>query len=88
MVRPQLLMLNEQGRPAAPLAVLSAIGIAVLGIVPLAAGIAGHLFAPLGRGARVLLFASAAMLLIPASGVPLLGIGGATLLTAVALLNW
>ncbi len=69
--RPQLLMLDAGGGPAAPLPVVVAVIVAVLGIVPLAAGIAGYLLGRLGAGERALLLAAAAMGLFPETTGPL-----------------
>jgi TRAP-type uncharacterized transport system fused permease subunit len=69
-----------------------ALGAAVLGIIPFAAGIAGHLFAPVPAGQRALLFLAAALLLLPADRLtsvgPLAGLGGLAVLAVVAAHNW
>ncbi len=93
--RPQLLMLDAGGGPAAPLAVILAVVVAVLGIVPLAAGIAGYLFGRLGPGERTLLLAAAAMGLFPETAGPLAdwdlspwNLAGIALFAAVAAVRW
>jgi len=67
VLRPALLMLDSEGETAAPVDVLSATVLAVLGILPLAACIAGYMFARLAWVSRVLLFAAAILLLLPGS---------------------
>jgi TRAP transporter 4TM/12TM fusion protein len=74
VLRPALLMLNPAGETAGWGAVVLAFLVAVAGIVPFAAGIAGHLFRPLSAVARLVLFVSAALLLVPVRTVPLAGI--------------
>lgn len=63
--RPQLLMLQADGSTASLGAIAAAFCIALAGIVPLAAGIAGHFFAPLGPLQRSLALLSAVLLLYP-----------------------
>ncbi len=63
--RPQLLMLSASGEPAALVEVALAVGLAVAGIVPLAAALAGYLFGVLAVWERSLLFLSAALSLFP-----------------------
>jgi len=70
--RPQLLMLAADGGAASWLGILVATGFAVLGIVPLAAAVAGWLGRPLGPWARALLVLSALLALFPGSG-PIFG---------------
>ncbi len=88
-------MLDADGTTAAPGAVLRATVLALLGIVPLAAAIAGQLFRPLGPAGRAVLLVAAAILLIPHT-VWTLGVGGLSaldligigLLAGVAFTNW
>ena len=94
VLRPSLLMLAPSGEPAAVLDVLGSLVLAALGILPFAAGIAGYLFRPLSPWLRVLLFAAAALLLVPAGHValggldiPLLGVAGLVIFAFVALTN-
>lgn len=70
--RPQLLMLAADGGPASLLGIALAVGLAVLGIWPLAAAVAGWLRRPLGPWARALLVLSAVLALFPGAG-PLFG---------------
>jgi TRAP transporter 4TM/12TM fusion protein len=95
VLRPELMMLAADGGAASWAAILAALGAAVLGIVPFAAAISGHLFAPVGAMHRTLLFASAALLLLPAdrfafagTRLPISGGIGLAILVIVAALNW
>jgi TRAP transporter 4TM/12TM fusion protein len=93
VLRPELLMLAADGGTASWTTILAALCAAVPGIVSFAAAISGHLFTPLGALHRTLLFASAALLLLPAdrfafAGTELpisAGIGFAILLLVAAL---
>jgi TRAP-type uncharacterized transport system fused permease subunit len=94
VLRPELLMLDAAGGAAPWTAVLAALVTALLGIVPFAAAISGHLFAPLGATQRAWLLVSAALLLIPTERVtvpgtslPLAGAVGLAILLVVAGLN-
>lgn len=93
--RPELLMLNPEGEPAAIMAIVPAVVVAVLGIIPFAAGIAGFLFCPLSAGMRFGLFVSAALLLLPGPKIDLAGLSfpilaaiGLVLLGVFSLVNW
>jgi len=66
--RPQLLMLATDGGAASLVGISIATGLAVLGIVPLAAAVAGWLGRPLGPLARALLVLSAVLALVPGAG--------------------
>jgi TRAP transporter 4TM/12TM fusion protein len=95
VLRPALLMLDDSGATAAAMDVVIAVVVAVLGIVPFAAGIAGHLFTKLSPLRRGLLLVASAMLLLPGrtlqvgeSELPLLGMGGLLLFAGVALVDW
>jgi TRAP-type uncharacterized transport system fused permease subunit len=95
VLRPSLLMLDNTGSAAAALDVVGAVVLAVLGIVPFAAGIAGYLFTSLSPALRLLLFAASALLLLPGGSIQiggvelsLLGIGGLVLLAGAAVSNW
>jgi TRAP transporter 4TM/12TM fusion protein len=63
--RPQLLMLGEGGVGSAVQDTVAAVILAVLGIVPLAAAIAGFLRGRLGASERVLLLLAAGLALFP-----------------------
>lgn len=84
--RPELLMLSPSGETAQAGGVLAATGLAVLGLLPLAAGISGYLFAPLSLLPRLLLVAAAMLLLLPA--LPVLDLIGLLLFVGVGLVNW
>ncbi len=92
--RPELLMLDDSGALAGTPAIALAVGHALLGIVPLAAGIAGYLFAPLVPARRVLLLLAAGLLLVPTrlvtgdDGIPWMDLAGAALLVPLGILNW
>lgn len=66
--RPQLLMLDPAGDTASWINIAVAFAVAALGIVPLAAAIAGHLGRPLGIADRAPLLAAAALMFLPAAG--------------------
>ena len=93
VLRPELLMLSADGGTASWGAIAYATAVSLAGIVPFAAGIAGHLFAPLSAGQRALLFLSAGLLLFPdrllVAGVelPLPTAAGLAILVAVAVIN-
>ena len=72
-----------------------AFAVALLGIIPFAAAIAGYLFSPLSTMARVALFAAAALLLVPVeplrlagTAIPVTALAGVVLLATTATLNW
>jgi TRAP transporter 4TM/12TM fusion protein len=85
VLRPELMMLDAAGSPAGWGSVLAAVTVAVLGIVPLAAAIAGYLFGPLGAGLRALALLAAALLL---AGLSPAGFAGLALLLVLAALSW
>lgn len=88
--RPQLLMLDPSGGPAAWSEVLLACLVAILGTVPLAGADAGHFGRPIGPLWRAMLLLIAAIILYPADGPPhavpftWLNLAGVLLLAAVA----
>jgi TRAP-type uncharacterized transport system fused permease subunit len=90
VLRPELLMMNDQGGAAGLGAVVYAVGLAVVGILALAAGIAGYLVTTLSPASRGAMLLAAALLLLEAAGVslfggnlPLLGIAGLAILLIV-----
>jgi len=89
--RPALCLMNHEGGPAAPLAVLGAVTGAVVGVTALAAGIAGYLNARLSWPQRLVCFAAAACGLAPDSlsiagtGFSFVDLGGLILLVGVGL---
>jgi TRAP transporter 4TM/12TM fusion protein len=91
--RPELLMLSPDGRAAAVIPVMGAVVVAILGIVPFAAGIAGYLFGPLSAAQRSLALAAAILLLLPGTGIaiagiPWTGLVGLALLLVTFLWSW
>ena len=75
--------------------ILVATGLAVLGILPLAACIAGFLFARLTWPSRALLFLAAMLLLLPGSELTsgrvndiVVNVLGVVVFAGVALFNW
>jgi TRAP transporter 4TM/12TM fusion protein len=94
VLRPELMMLSPDGGMAHWSAVLAALVTAVLGIVPLAVAISGHLFAPVASTQRALLLVSAGLLLLPAdrfavagTRLPILSGIGLAILAVIATLN-
>ena len=86
---------DSSGETASWGAIARALAAAVLGILPFAAAISGHLFAELSRLQRILLLVSAALLLVPTRStsfagleLPLFGLIGILVLAAVAIVNW
>ncbi len=93
--RPALLLMTPDGQPASLLEVLPAVTMAILGVVPLAAGIAGYLFSDLSSLWRGASLAAAALLLYPGTNVSLTGFAlspanatGLVLLAVVAAASW
>jgi TRAP transporter 4TM/12TM fusion protein len=92
--RPELLLLAPEGETLSPFKVAYALIAAVLGIVALAAAMAGQLSRPLGVASRAALGVSAALLLYPGAlawrlipGVSTLDMAGAAILAAVAVVT-
>jgi len=89
--RPALCLMNHDGGPAAPLAVVGAVAAAVVGIVALAAGMAGYLNARLSWPQRLICFAAAACALAPdslsilGSGFSFVDLAGLAMLVGVAI---
>ena len=93
--RPQLLLLSETEGGLTFLSIVFAVLAATLGIIALAAAIAGFLFTPLAWRWRIALFAAAALLLYPDPPVEIGPISiaifdtlGALILMATAFLDW
>jgi TRAP transporter 4TM/12TM fusion protein len=90
--RPQLLLLSPEGGAPRVTAVVFAVAVAVAGILPLAAGIAGYLHRRLAGAERVLLLLAAGLLLFPV-GPAVLGMSNFTWVDAsgallLAVLLW
>lgn len=93
--RPELLLIGPGGRAPGWAAVGYAVLVAVLGILSLAAALAGQLRTRLSAPMRGLLFLAAALLLYPGADSLLSGyrltmfdLGGAGVLAAVSLVQW
>ncbi len=93
--RPELLMLDSTGGTAATWAIAITVLIAILGVLPFAAGIAGYLRRPLSPLARAILLVSAGLSLFPGStaaigqtGISWLNVVGVAIFAAVALLRF
>lgn len=88
--RPALCLMNHDGGAAAPLAVVGALAAAIVGIVALAAGMAGYLNARLSWPLRLVCFAAAACALAPDSlsiagtGFSFIDLAGLGMLVGVA----
>jgi TRAP transporter 4TM/12TM fusion protein len=88
--RPELLMLSPDGEAATIGGVLAATAAAVIGVVPFAAAIAGHLFHPLSPLLRAILLLTSLLLLFPApiAGSPwILDAIAAAAVVTIALIN-
>ena len=92
--RPQLLKLDATGATADAGSIAAAFLLALLGVAPLAAAVAGHLVRPTSAIERGLLFVSAALALFPGqatllgiSPLSLWNLGGIGLFGAVAALQ-
>ena len=90
--RPELLMLDSSGGPAGAWSILGAVAFALVGLVPLAASIAGYLFGPIPAAERATLFVAALLWLLPGPSlavagiaVPVLDLVGAAMFGAVVL---
>ena len=93
--RPELLLLTEAGETPRFASVAVAVAVAILGIIPLAAGIAGHLWTPLSVASRASLFLAAALLLTPVQQdwtgglrLSVFDVLGAAVFGAVILAQW
>ncbi len=91
--RPALCLMNHDGGTAAPIQVLGAVAAAVIGIVALAAGMAGYLNARLTWPLRLVCFAAAACALAPDSlsiagtGFSFVDLAGLGMLVGVAIVG-
>jgi TRAP-type uncharacterized transport system fused permease subunit len=92
--RPELLLMTPSGDTPGLTSVGIAVTIAILGILPLAAAIAGYLWTPLSIITRGGLLLASACLLYPGQddllgfGISVVNLIGATLLGAVILTQW
>jgi len=85
--------MGPEGGPPAVAAVLGAVAAAVVGIVALAAGLAGFLVAPLAWPGRAACFVAAACALVPdrlgiaGTGFSFVDLAGLAILVVVAAVN-
>ena len=92
--RPELLFMTSSGDTPGLTSVGIAVTMAILGIVPLAAGIAGYLWTPLSIAVRGGLLLASALLLYPGQddflrlGISLVNLIGATLLGILVFTQW
>lgn len=93
--KPELLMMGLDGNSPGWGTILLAVVIALAGLVPFAASIAGYLFAPLSMPMRALSFVCSLLLLLPGPEITLAGrslhafdLVGFALLVIVVTLNW
>ena len=90
VLRPELLLLSPDGGSASIASVLVNVGLVALGIVPLAAGVAGYWFRPLRAWERALLITSAMLFFLVPPGEILiwLQLAGFLAICAVGLRSW
>ncbi len=93
--RPQLLLLSPDGEQVSVLQALPATLVATLGVLALAAGMAGFFWSRLNPAMRLLFFLAAALLLVPSHdqlfaqwGVAYLDLAGAGILAIGAFWSW
>ncbi len=93
--RPELLLLTTGGGDPTVTRVVTAVAVAVLGIIPLAAGIAGYLWTPISMTRRFILLVASALLLYPgqdsmmaALHLSLSDMAGVGLLAAMLASEW
>ncbi len=92
--RPALCLLAPEGTELTWWAVIHAIVVATIGILALAAGLAGYLRRPLGVFQRTIMFVAAALLLAPISKIGETNVGiavdvlGAVLFASVIIANY
>ena len=84
--RPELLLMGPDGGAPSLVATVLAVGLALLGIFPLAVGIAGFLWTPLSLWTRAAFLVVAALLLYP--GAAIFNVAGVILLVVVMVLEW
>jgi len=92
--RPELLMLDHDGGPAAFIHIAQAFGIAAVGVVAFAVGIAGHYFRLVSKYARGLFFLSSGLLLFPGNttlwegfALPIHDLAGGCLFIVLSVMN-
>jgi TRAP transporter 4TM/12TM fusion protein len=86
VLRPELLLLSPDGGAASVFAVGLNVLITVFGIIPLAAGVSGYLFAPLDFWKRLVLVAAALVFFLSHSAW--VQVPGFIVVVVLGLLNW
>jgi TRAP transporter 4TM/12TM fusion protein len=93
--RPELLLMTASGETPHFVTVAVAVAVSVLGIIPLAAGMAGYFWTPLSVTSRAWLFLASALLLTPVQQdwtgglrLSILDVAGAMVLGAIVFLQW
>jgi len=86
--RPELLFLSADGSDVALTSALSATAVVVMGIIPLASGIAGYLNGELGRVTRAVLLLSAALLFYPGTSTNVVNVAGFVLFAGVVIARY
>jgi TRAP-type uncharacterized transport system fused permease subunit len=93
--RPELLLLTASGEAPHFVTVAVAVAVWVLGIIPLAAGMAGYLWTPLSAATRAGLFLASGLLLTPVQQdwtgglrLSILDVAGALVLGAIVFVQW
>jgi TRAP transporter 4TM/12TM fusion protein len=93
--RPELLLLTASGEAPHFVTVAVAVAVSVLGIIPLAAGMAGYLWTPLSAATRAGLFLASGLLLTPVQQdwtgglrLSILDVAGALVLGAIVFVQW
>ena len=87
VLRPELLTLSSDGGTAGFWSIAGSLGITVLGIVPLAASVAGYFLAPLALWHRLVLFAAAMAYILVRSAI-WLHLPALIFVLAIGFLNW
>jgi TRAP-type uncharacterized transport system fused permease subunit len=83
--RPELLFLSADGSSVSLMSALTTASVVIFGLVPLAAGIAGYLRAPLSPPIRAALLLAAALLFYPGTGAALVNLSNGLGLIVFAL---
>jgi TRAP-type uncharacterized transport system fused permease subunit len=87
VLRPELLTLSSDGGAAGFWSIAGSLGITVLGIVPLAASVAGYFLAPLALWNRLVLFAAAMAYILVRSAI-WLHLPALIIVLTIGFLNW
>ncbi|MDE0041980.1 MAG: TRAP transporter fused permease subunit, partial [Candidatus Poribacteria bacterium] len=87
VLRPELLTLSSEGGTAGFWSIAGSLGITTLGIVPLAASVAGYFVAPLALWQRLVFFATAMGFILVRSAI-WLHLPALIIVLAIGFLNW